>query len=42
VIRPGAAEMMRRDSDHLQGVYDLLRKRTRLRVQESEEILKDL
>ena len=33
---------MRRDSDHLQGVYDLLRKRTRLRIPEFEEILDSL
>lgn len=41
-LRPEAVEMMRRDSEHLHGVYALLTERTGLRLPEFEDILDNL
>lgn len=41
-MRPDAVEMMRRDSEHLHRVYDLLTERTGLRILEFEELLDTL
>jgi aminoglycoside phosphotransferase (APT) family kinase protein len=41
-MRSGAVEMMKRDSEHLYKVYDLLKERTGIRLLEFEEFLNSL